>query len=58
VGTTPVDEREELLAQDVSGGHLVPRFARLVNAWLKRTGGKFDDARLPVAIICEATARV
>src|SRR5665811_1209344 len=27
VGTVLVDEREELLAQDVAGGHLVPRFA-------------------------------
>ena len=33
VGTVPVDEREELLAQDVAGGHLVPRFGGLVGAW-------------------------
>jgi len=33
VGSVPVDEREELLAQDVAGGHLVPRFAGLGGAW-------------------------
>src|ERR1035437_3842078 len=33
VGTVPVDEREKLLAQDVFGGHLVPRFAVLGGAW-------------------------
>jgi len=28
----PVNEREELLAQNVAGSHLVPRFAGLIGA--------------------------